>query len=389
MLKKRNVFLILATVFLIVSTISTSSALQSFARVDCGYLDAAIDEANRLNQTDYTPESVTRLNTALDTAVFVANNIDRNKEYVSELGTTLLPSEYYQLQNEINFATLNLRTAIDELDLAWNYTNLANNITYANNLNASDYTIDSWNYMLIYLDEAKILNNARYVNPVVINNVTWQVNRATIDFAADRLWTAIYLLDRLDYTNLVNNITYANNLNARDYTIDSWNYMLARLNEAMILNNTGNAQSQVVIDNTANRLWAAIYLLDCLDYKKPLTGKDYEYKPPDSSKKTKQDKIKEIIPEPVLDLWEAIPIAGGAVKPETILNIAISFVPTTISSTGDILGTFESSVSFDLILDALVENGIMSVTWQQMLTNPCFWTIAYILLMIFATTDAY
>lgn len=113
----------------------------SFYKGDKTNLNSLVSNINMLNQSNYTSTSWNNLMAYYNEAITVIN--DENA-----------------LVEEVNNIYSNLNNAYNNLELIVNKNNLTVIINKAESLNESEYTKDSWNYLLDKLSKAySILNN--------------------------------------------------------------------------------------------------------------------------------------------------------------------------------------------------------------------------------------
>lgn len=213
---------------------AAAAALQAamdalIARADKSGLREAIDQADVLFETNYTPESweSSNLEGALADAIAVYTNPDAT-------------------QAEVDAAEAALRAALSKLLSRADKTELLSLIETAEALNGADYTADSWAALQAALDAAR--------------GVAADVNaeQTEVDAAAAALQQAIAeLLLRGDTTDLDALIETAEGLNEEDYTPDSWAALEEALEAAKETAEDPNA-TQEDVDAAEEALQAAI-----------------------------------------------------------------------------------------------------------------------------------
>lgn len=145
------------------------------------------------------------------------------------------------LNVDISEATVVIDIFGDAAPYVIDYTKLENVINQANGLNPSDYALNTWNAMQEVLASAEAL----------LNNATKQ---AQVDNMVNALNDAINAL--IDVTALKAAIAQAESLNPSDYTVDSWNVLLAVLEDARAL--VIEAPDQTTVNETTAALTVAI-----------------------------------------------------------------------------------------------------------------------------------
>ncbi len=275
-------------------------AIEALAQMDYTELNNQIAAAEGKNEADYTADSWTAMQTALnaakaaltakDQAVVDAaaaalkaaiealelkpvtppvdysalialiestkllNESDYTAKSWSALSSVLKRANFALVstdQAEVDLFTALLMDAIKSL-VKMDYTKLNEQIAAAEALKEADYTAASWAAMQEALTAAKAVKDAK--------------DQAVVDAAADALKAAIAALETkpvMDYTELNNQIAAAEGKNEADYTADSWTAMQAALADAKA---ALESQDQAEINAAADVLKAAIQALTEMDY---------------------------------------------------------------------------------------------------------------------------
>ncbi len=187
-----------------------------------GDLENAIADAESKDMANYTAESWTAMQAALEAAI-AARNADE--------------------QIDIDAATDALLNAIGKL-VEMNYSDLNSLIEAAEGKNEILYTADSWAALQAALEAAIAARDIQ--------------DQAQVDAAAQALADAIEALTEMDYSELNKLIESTKTLWAGDYTAESWEALMAALakaNEALASND------QALVDAAAEALKAAIEAL--------------------------------------------------------------------------------------------------------------------------------
>ena len=259
-------------------------------------LKTKIEEAERLQQADYKPETWTALQTALTAAEAVYANVNATQAQVNTALTNLTnaiaglekvtPDDGQEVnkdalkakikevkdaqetytpaswdafksalaaaeavaakadatQKEVDDALTALNTAIAKLVKVANKTELKKSIDVANKLNKADYTPASWTKLQTALTAAKSADaNA---------NAT----QAQVDQACASLKTAINTLVKVaNKAKLKKSIDAANKLKKADYTSSTWKKFDAALKEAKAVYSNANA-TQAQVDAAKKKL---------------------------------------------------------------------------------------------------------------------------------------
>lgn len=259
-------------------------------------LKAKIEEAERLQQADYKPETWTALQTALTAAEAVYANVNATQAQVNTALTNLTnaiaglekvtPDDGQEVnkdalkakikevkdaqetytpaswdafkpalaaaeavaakadatQKEVDDALTALNTAIAKLVKVANKTELKKSIDAANKLNKAAYTPASWTKLQTALTAAKSADaNA---------NAT----QAQVDQACASLKTAINTLVKVaNKAELKKSIEAANKLKKADYTSSTWKKFDAALKEAKAVYSNANA-TQAQVDDAKKKL---------------------------------------------------------------------------------------------------------------------------------------
>ena len=211
-------------------------ALDKLVEVPTNYAELLklIKEAEALREADYTPASWANLDTALKAARAALS---------------------YKEQTKVDKAAKNLKNAIQKLVKisSLDFSELRRQIARAQTLIESEYTPESWAQFVVAFDAAKKALNAK--------------EQATIDTAANNLKNAIGLLVRtvnLDYSALLALIEQAEGLKQSDYTLVSWNAMIAVLGLAR---EALNSPIQSEVDTATENLRNAINNLVSMNFK--------------------------------------------------------------------------------------------------------------------------
>ena len=152
------------------------------------------------------------------------------------------------------------------------YIRLNQLIAQAENLNEADYDPAEW----LVLENAL----ADAYDALEIDDQT------TVDNAADALEAAIWALNKLDYSELISNITAARLKIEKQYTKASWQNLQTKLENAEYVRD--NSKVQAEIDEAAAELAQAIedlvpspdrtFLLDQIDRAEALNNKEHNIK---------------------------------------------------------------------------------------------------------------
>ena len=206
--------------------------------MDKSELEAAVQEAEALKEEDYTAESWTNLQTALDAAREVLEREDA-------------------AQSDVDQALQNLNDAVDALvpvgqEEEVDKTQLEALISEAKTLVEADYTAESWRNLLTMLQYAEeILEKEDATN----QEVTGAYN--SLQAAIDQL--------EIDKTELETAIETANALNEADYTADTWQELVAALEFANEVLEKDDATVQEVKDATQRLIHAIANLATNVD----------------------------------------------------------------------------------------------------------------------------
>lgn len=206
--------------------------------VDYAALIKQITIAEGLSKDSYTAESWAELTKALS-AARAARNSDS--------------------QSTVDNAANALKAAIAKLVSvnngdSINYSELNKQIAIAEGLVASDYTADTWSALQSALASAKEACNAD--------------SQSIVDNATSVLASAIAALERVeqgvDYTELNKQIAIAEGLTSTLYTTESWDALIAVLEEARTYT---DSELQSEVDKATDDLKAAIAALVVIDYQ--------------------------------------------------------------------------------------------------------------------------
>ena len=188
-------------------------------------LEAAIEAAEAKNEADWTSVSWTRMQMALNNA------------------KAALTAEE---QSAVDNATRSLVTATSALAPKPDYTELQAKIGEAEALLEASYTKASWAELQTALDRAK--------------EALESDSQSLVDEAKTNLGNAISELELkpapavIDYSKLEEAIEAVESLNEKEYTEESWNNLIAKLEAAMKLT---SSKSQKTVDNATAALKAA------------------------------------------------------------------------------------------------------------------------------------
>lgn len=223
-------------------SISTSFAASNQSITN---LTNTIKSINNLKDTDYTIDSWEDLQVCVGSAKVMVNNPDDyTTRQVNDKNNELI-----EFKNE-----LVLRSSLD-------YRGLANYINYYlkiyDKLDESKYTVDSWEYFKETLNDAKLLYTAR--------NAASEDEIYNFYDYLDEDYNNLKLRSDLDYSNLELYIDYTNNLDKNRYDPDSWGDLKDILDDATLIFNSRNADSQDYIDSLTNDLMKAIFALELKD----------------------------------------------------------------------------------------------------------------------------
>ncbi len=154
------------------------NAPEAKAEVDTTALQAAIDEAKKLNESDYTADSWAKFATALEAA---EKALTSDSQDDVNNATTALKEAQANLQAQVKVDTTALQTAIDE----------------AKKLNESDYTADSWKLFAEVLEAAEKATAATEQTTVdkALKNLT-DAQKALVKATVS---TGVYVLMNIPY----------------------------------------------------------------------------------------------------------------------------------------------------------------------------------------------
>ncbi|MCD7756207.1 MAG: hypothetical protein LUJ09_07780, partial [Firmicutes bacterium] len=208
----------------------------SAADLDYSALFAAYEQAEALNESDYTSASWNYLDAAMNNAWPYVKNGALAKS-----------------QDEIDEMTQAILNAIAGLVAAVDKTALADAIAQAEALNADDYVQDNWWYALqSVLELAKEVYEDEDATQEDVDTYTQTI----LDYIANL--TPVSAAD-LDYSALIAAYEQAEALTESDYTSDSWAYLEAAMNNAWPYVKNGElAQSQDEIDEMTKAILDAI-----------------------------------------------------------------------------------------------------------------------------------
>ena len=196
-------------------------------RGDRSALSDLIDEAQALNEADYTSDTWQALKDALEAAKAVVEDEDASQQAIDDAADAL-------------------RNAIDGLIARGDKTELNGLIAGAEALNEADYTAGSWAALISALDSAKAVA------------ADADATQAHIDDAKAALEAAMDALTRRgDKSGLNELINKAESLNSRDYTAGTWSKLVSALDEAKKIAADADA-TQAQIDAAAAALSAAL-----------------------------------------------------------------------------------------------------------------------------------
>ena len=196
-------------------------------RGDRSALSDLIDEAQALNEADYTSDTWQALKDALEAAKAVVEDEDASQQAIDDAADAL-------------------RNAIDGLIARGDKTELNGLIAGAEALNEADYTAGSWAAFISALDSAKAVA------------ADADATQAQIDDAKAALEAAMDALTRRgDKSGLNELINKAESLNSRDYTAGTWSKLVSALDEAKKIAADADA-TQAQIDAAAAALSAAL-----------------------------------------------------------------------------------------------------------------------------------
>ena len=232
-----------ATVNGFADAINAAVANLAYSPFDFSEFNTLVEQWNALDEDDYTPASWA--NVAAKYAL--VNTALTNK-----------PSEYGQAMLQVNnFKTAyNALVPADEAD----YSAVEDAIAEADALNENDYTAESW----------AALQNA-------IDAVDYDLNenhQGEVDEMADAIFAAIDELVKLaDYTALNAALAAAAELNAADWTAESWAVLEAAVAAGNAVEAGLTEADQPIIDNAAKTINDAIDAL--VPYVAPENDADY------------------------------------------------------------------------------------------------------------------
>lgn len=203
------------------------------APTDYSELKKQIAIAEDLRESDYTPSSWDKLETALKAARSALSSKDQAK---------------------VDKAAKNLKNAIKNLVKisSLDYSELRRQIARGETLIESEYTAESWAQFVTAYDAAKKALSLK--------------EQADIDAAANQLKIAIESLVReinLDYSELMALIAQAESLTQSDYTQVSWNALMAALGVAR---EALNSPIQSEVDSAAANLRNAMNHLVSMNF---------------------------------------------------------------------------------------------------------------------------
>lgn len=206
--------------------------------VDISILNTEIDTAGQLDPTDYTTDSWTAFQTALDNAKTVQANPDAT-------------------QQEVDDTIDELETAFDNLVPATtataDKTQLQADIDASANLDESNYTADSWTAFQNALTDANTVNSDTAATQQQVDDADTALNNAA--------GALVQRAPASAKTTLQTTIDKANALNEADYTADSWTAMQNALTAAQNVEGDANA-TQAQVDAAGRTLQQAITALN-------------------------------------------------------------------------------------------------------------------------------
>lgn len=202
---------------------------EEMVETDFEQLKETINTINDLKEADYTAETWTALQNALQSANAVAANPNATQKEV----------------NEANTALINARKALKKL-VETDYTKLNESIQSIESLKGAEYTTKTWNAMQDALQNAQ---------KVIANE---EATQTQVDAANTALKNAIGALVKLaNFDQLKASIVKAKSLKAEAYTADTW----AKVDEALKNANTiakNNNAAQADVDAASTALTTAI-----------------------------------------------------------------------------------------------------------------------------------
>lgn len=154
------------------------NAPEAKAEVDTTALQAAIDEAKKLNESDYTADSWAKFATALEAA---EKALTSDSQDDVNNATTALKEAQAKLQAQVKVDTTALQTAIDE----------------AKKLNESDYTADSWKLFAEVLEAAEKATAA--TEQTTVNEALKNLTDAQKALVKATVSTGVYVLMNIPY----------------------------------------------------------------------------------------------------------------------------------------------------------------------------------------------
>lgn len=209
------------------------ATLVEKTEIDYTQLNAAISAAEGKTEAEYTADSWSALQTALNTAKGLTASQDQDA----------VTKAAYEL--ELAIAELEKKPVSVQID----YSKLDTEISAAEALTEADYTADSWAVLAAALNAAKAAKTSD--------------DQRAVDAAAYDLAAAVAALVKtpaaVDYAALNAAIAAAEALVEADYTAETWSAMTAALEAAKALVDTGD---QASVDAAAHALELAVAKLE-------------------------------------------------------------------------------------------------------------------------------
>ena len=205
---------------------------------DKSQLERAIAQAELLNPADYTSETWSAVNAALESAQLILEKDDAT-------------------QDEADIAAFALTDAIDKLmpvpeSSLPDKTKLGETIYLAGTLKKADYTSASWEIMQAALAAAEIIYENKHAEQIEINAA-----EAVLADLISKLEAVVAIPDKTILTETIQSVKA---LNPADYTVESWAALQPVLAAAELVHQDPGA-SQAQTDNAAALLSDALKAL--------------------------------------------------------------------------------------------------------------------------------
>ncbi|MBE6536051.1 MAG: hypothetical protein E7677_05460 [Ruminococcaceae bacterium] len=228
------------------------TALEEIENVDTTKLEAAIADAEALNESDYTPDSWAILQLVLADAKIAVNAT--SQQTVDAAESALRDAMAALENNSGNGGNGGGNGGIDggnggndgdDNEVTVDYSKLEAAIESAEVLDSNDYTSESWEAVADALAAAKAALSAQ--------------TQSEVDVAEATLKAAVAALEEPDYSALEAVIAEAEEQDESEYSADAWEALLDALDTAKFI--LENSRMQVEIDD------ATMALSDAIDAK--------------------------------------------------------------------------------------------------------------------------